>query len=375
MWCYGDIRRFRQRMKKLFWAVLFVLALQVRFVSALTFNITYDASVTSLTNAAEVTNAFAAAVQPFSDTYTNVAKINLTIYWGPVGPFTSGISLGRSHFFLTSVAYTNLTKALISHRASADDTNAVATLPATDPTSGTWLVNLAEARVLGLYPTNNATTDGEIGFAANVSYTLDPNNRSVPGKFDFIAVAQHELTEVLGRCNIGLGSPPNNAYVPYDLFRFTAPGVRSLDVNSTTNAYFSIDNGLTALKTFYSNRLAGDIQDWKSSGIPDSFDALSSSGHINPMSTVDFQAMDVLGYNGKSLAPPRLFATKTNGNFQLRFVNSPGVTFSILGTTNLAVPEINWTVLGSPTESPPGQFTFTDTPATNGFRFYSVTTP
>src|SRR5207248_2414981 len=119
--------------------------------------------------------------------------------------------------------------------------------------------------------------DGEIGFSTNVSFTFDPNNRSVPGKFDFIGVAQHELTEVMGRCTFDL----TTHYVPYDLFRFTNSGVRSLDVNSTTNAYFSIDNGLTALKTFYSNRFVGDVQDWKSSGVPDSFDALSSSGHIN----------------------------------------------------------------------------------------------
>jgi hypothetical protein len=363
-------------MKKILIAVSLVFFLQVRFASALSFNITYDASVTNLTNAAEVENAFATAAEAFSDTYTNVATINLTIYWGPVGPFTGGISLGRSHFFLIGATnYSEITNALFLHRGSAVDSNAVANLPATDPTPGNWFINISEARVLGLFSTNDSTKDGEIGFSTNVSFTFDPNNRSVPGKFDFIGVAQHELSEVMGRCNVGLGSPPNNAYVPYDLFRFTSSGVRSLDVNSTTNAYFSIDDGLTSLKNFYSNRLAGDIQDWKSSGIPDSFDALSSSGHINPMSTVDFMAMDVLGYNGFSLQPPRLYVTKTNGNIQLRFVNSPGVTFTVLATTNIAVRETNWTVLGTASETPLGQFTFTDTTATNGWRFYSVRSP
>ena len=360
-------------MKKILIAVSLLFFLQVRFTSALNFNITYDTSVTNLTNAAEVENAFATAAQAFSDTYTNVATINLTVYWGPVGPFTSGISLGRSHFFLTSVGFSQLTNALFLHRASAVDSNAVANLPAVDPTIGSWFVNRAEARVLGLFSTNDSSVDGEIGFStnSNVSFTFDPNNRSVPGKFDFIGVAQHELTEVLGRCTFDL----TTHYVPYDLFRFTNSGVRSLNVNSTTNAYFSIDNGLTALKYFHSNRFSGDIQDWQAGGIPDSFDALSSSGHINPMSTVDFMAMDVLGYNGFSLQPPRLYLTKTNGNVQLRFVNSPGVTFTILATTNMALRETNWTVLGTATETPPGQFTFTDTTATNGLRFYSVTSP
>jgi hypothetical protein len=358
-------------MKKLFFAVSFGLVFYTHFASALNFNITYDSSVTSLTNAAEVENAFASAAQTFSDTYTNVATINLTVWWGPVGPFTSGISLGRSHFQLAFKTFSEITNALFLHRASANDSNAVAHLPAADPTVGSWLVPIAEARVLGLFSTNDSTKDGDIGFSTNVIYTFDPNNRSVPGKFDFIAVAQHELTEVMGRCSYDL----TTHFVPYDLFRFTNSGVRSLDVNSTTNAYFSIDNGQTALKFFYSNRFGGDVQDWKSTGIPDSFDAISSSGHINPLSTVDLVAMDVLGYNGSSLAPPRLFATKTNGNFQLRFVNSPGVAFTVLASTNIAVKETNWTVLGTAAESPSGQFTFTDVTATNGFKFYSVSSP
>ena len=170
----------------------------------------------------------------------------------------------------------------------------------------------------------------------------------------------------------GSGSARDFAYVPYDLFRFTNSGVRSLTIASTTNAYFSLDDGATALRLFYTNHLAGDIQDWKTTNTPDSFDAFVTSGHINPISTVDITAMDVLGYNGLSLDPPHLYVTKVNNDVQLRFVNSPGVTFTILATTNLATKETNWTALGTATEGPAGQFTFTDTTATNGFRFYSV---
>ena len=149
----------------------------------------------------------------------------------------------------------------------------------------------------------------------------------------------------------------------------------ALTIAATTNAYFSLDNGATVLHFFHSNHLSGDVQDWKSSSTPDAFDAFVSSGHINPISTNDITAMDVLGYNGLSLQPPHLYATKTNGNFQLRFFNSPGVIFTILGTTNIAVPRANWAVLGTATESPAGQFIFTDATATNGFKFYSVSSP
>ena len=362
-------------MKKLFFAVFLCLFLRPAFVSALSFSINYDSSVLTQTNAAAITNAFATAAQAFSDTYTNAATVHLTVYWGPVGPFASGIGLGRSQFVLINSSYSQITNALRTHRASAADTNSVASLPASDPAgSAKWLVPYPEARVLGMVPVNDSTEDGEIGFATNVNYTFDPNNRSVPGNFDFIGVAQHELSEVLGRDTAQLN--PSVGFVPYDLFRFTNSGARSLTIDSTTNAYFSVDNGVTALKFFYTNHLAGDIQDWKSSGVPDSFDAFVMSGHINPMSTVDITTLDVLGYNSPGLLePPRLYGVETNGHFQVSFANSPGVTFTILATTNLALPEASWSVLGTATESPAGQFRFTDTTATNGVRFYRVRSP
>jgi hypothetical protein len=358
-------------MKKLFIAVVVFLFFQVQFASALNFHITYDSSVTSLTNAAEVENAFATAAQTFSDIFTNVATINITVYWGAGGQLTDPISLGQSSFRLAGSSYTEITNALRTHRASAADTNSVASLPAMDPSpTGNWLVAYPEARILGLISLTDPTEDGEIGFATDKSYTFDPNNRSVPGKFDFIGVAQHELSEVLGRDFYDL----TTQFVPYDLFRFTNSGARSLDPNAT-NAYFSVNNGVTALNFFYTNQFLGDVQDWKSTNTPDAFDAFVTSGHINPLSTADITAMDVLGYNGLSLEPPHLYVTKTNNSVQLRFVNSPGVTFTVLATTNLATKASTWTVLGTAMEVPPGQFKFTDTTATNGWRFYSVTSP
>jgi hypothetical protein len=360
-------------MKKIFCLVPLCLFLQSPFASALNFNITYDESVISSTNSALIQSAFATAAQAFSDTFTNVATIKLTIYWGATGPFADGISLGRSQFALTESSYSEITNALRTHRASAVDSNSVASLPATDPTaSQTWLVPWAQGRVLGLIPLDDTNEDGEIGFASDKSYTFDPNNRSVSSKYDFIGVAQHELTEVLGRCEYDL----TTIYVPYDLFRFTNSGVRSLDLSQTTNAYFSVDNGVTALRSFYTNISVGDIQDWKSvPGSPDSFDALSTSGHINPMSTVDFISMDVLGYNGARLQSPHLYITNSAGGKVLRFVNSPEVSFTVLAATNLTQPLASWSVLGTATQSPVGQFQFTDANSTDKSRFYRVRTP
>jgi hypothetical protein len=360
-------------MKKLFCLACLWLLLFPRPAAALTFNVTYDASVTSLTNATEVETAFATAVQLFQDLYTNAATVKITMYMGPAGPFTNGIGLGRSQFLLFGFHYSNITNALFKHRASAADTNSVASLPAVDPIGNTtnWFVPVAEARVLGLISPTDTNEDGEVGFATNVSYTFDPNNRSVAGKFDFIAVAEHEISEVLGRSTFGL----QGHFVPYDLFRFTGNGTRSFDPDAT-NAYFSVDDGATALQFFYTNAAFGDIQDWLSGATPDAFDAFASAGHLNPISMADITALDVLGYNGPGLAPPRLFGTKlANGNFQISFVNSPGTNFTVLATTNLTAPLASWTVLGTATEGPAGQYQFIDAPATNRQRFYDVRSP
>lgn len=62
--------------------------------------------------------------------------------------------------------------------------------------------------------------------------------------------------------------------------------------------------------------------------------------------------------------------------FQFNLTNLPGTSFTVLGSTNLALPLGEWTVLGSMTEAPAGVFQFTDTMATNRPAiFYRVRSP
>ena len=64
------------------------------------------------------------------------------------------------------------------------------------------------------------------------------------------------------------------------------------------------------------------------------------------------------------------------GAFRLSFTNRSGLGFTVLGTTNVALPLSNWTVLGAPAEAPSGQYQFTNTQATNKpIRFYRVRSP
>jgi N-acetylneuraminic acid mutarotase len=67
---------------------------------------------------------------------------------------------------------------------------------------------------------------------------------------------------------------------------------------------------------------------------------------------------------------------RPNGGFTLTFTSVPGQSFTALATSNISLPMSNWTVLGSVTETSPGQFQFNDSqPATNGQRFYRLRSP
>lgn len=354
-----------QSLKLLLCACAVVLAtFQAR---ALTFNVTYDSSITSLTNAAQVESAFNVAAQTFQNLFTNAITLNLTVAFGNVG-------LGQSSFSLYGYTYAQVTNALSSSRTTSEDTNAIRTLPAVDPTgSDNWYIPFAQVKALKIpdLGANSTENDGTITFSSSQPYTFDPTNRTVSGKYDFIAVAEHEISEVMGRC-YGLGSI-GGGYVPYDLFRFTNSGVRNFSTNSG-NIYFSINNGTNSVKTFNPGSNGGDPQDWASSSTPDACDAFLSSGHIAPLSAADLIALDIMGYNLNLPPAPKVAVAKVLNGFQLTFTNTSYGVYTVLASTNLTTPTTNWTVLGHPIESPSGHYQFTDTTA-GTIRFYRIRCP
>jgi hypothetical protein len=66
----------------------------------------------------------------------------------------------------------------------------------------------------------------------------------------------------------------------------------------------------------------------------------------------------------------------SNTGLQFTFTNTPGISFTVLETTNLFTPAADWAVLGKAAENSPGQYQYLDTQATNASqRFYRVRTP
>ncbi len=58
-------------------------------------------------------------------------------------------------------------------------------------------------------------------------------------------------------------------------------------------------------------------------------------------------------------------AKLANGNFRFRFDSTIGSNYSVLATTNVALPLTNWDVLGTPSLFSPGVFEFADPAAAN----------
>jgi hypothetical protein len=152
----------------------------------------------------------------------------------------------------------------------------------------------AEAKALGLQSGSTTGIDGWVGFSNTTSYTFDPNNRSVAGEVDFAGLADHEISEVMGK--YGFGQNGSSGDSPIDLFRYAAPAVRDLaPACSGTPNYFSVNGGATVVNTFNTS-CPDDRSDW--AGVtPDAYNATIPAGHELPLTAGDLEVMDVLGYD------------------------------------------------------------------------------
>jgi hypothetical protein len=273
---------------------------------ALTINTTFDPSVAALgaSVAADWHSAWQDAVTELQNDFSDPITVNITLKAAPN-------VLGESNTPLQLIGgannYAAMKAALIADSKTANDASAYANLPAVDPSGGReFIASFANAKALGLRAANDPSQDGTITLGSNQPFTFDPNNRAVGGKFDFIGVAQHEITEVMGR--IGIlgntlgGSTPFDD--PLDLFGFSGPHLLNLNPNQS-GVYFSTDGGVTSLRIYNNGSNGGDDKDWASGLTPpnDSFNAFGATGVKEPLSLVDLKSMDVIGYDLRLSVP------------------------------------------------------------------------
>jgi PEP-CTERM motif len=275
---------------------------QATVARATSFSLTFDASTASAP--AAFLTAFNNEILRFESIYTDPITINLHVGWGEIngGSLNPG-NIGQSLTNQQAVSYAALKAALVADAKTADDATAIAHLPSADPTPGkNFAMSNAEAKALGLLAGNAAGIDGWVGFDKNSTYTFDPNNRSVAGAYDFFGLADHEITEVMGRYGFAQNGGGGRDS-PIDLFRYSGAG--TLDLSPAFGGlanYLSIDGGLTSINTF-NTTCCGDLSDWAGATI-DPFNAFLTLGKAEVLSAGDLTEMDVLGYDRTAAAVP-----------------------------------------------------------------------
>ncbi len=271
-----------------------VLALAVsppRTADAITIVPTFDASVTGNVNSAAIQNAFNYVALTYKNLYSDPIQINVTVVAG-----SSGLG-GSNTLILGTQSYAQLRTQLTGDAVSANDTTANASLPVASPLpAGSAIIyTRAQAKSVNLIA-SDAVNDGTFTFNALQPFTFSVTNRAVGGAYDFVSVAEHEVSEIMGRIpSLGTNFFGQADYLPFDLFRWTGPAARNL--SDAAGVYFSIDSGTTNLKNFnFANGGGSDPQDW-AAGTNDAYNAVGNTGVMGLLSPVDVIANDVIGYN------------------------------------------------------------------------------
>ncbi|NNM86389.1 MAG: hypothetical protein HKL96_11615 [Phycisphaerales bacterium] len=204
--------------------------------------------------------------------------------------------LGASTTRLTSLSYSTYVSSLQKNQTlSQNDKTALASLPsATNPVPGESAASVYTThpllRALG-YNSNPPTGSPDGTVYLGLGFMMNPAKTS---GYSTQSVAAHEIDEILGIGGNGsqVGSSSNTA--PLDLFRYSAPNVRSFST-SATSSYFSINGGATDLVNF--NQTSGaDYGDWKTGTYPQVQDAFGTPRVNDVLGPNELTALDVIGW-------------------------------------------------------------------------------
>jgi hypothetical protein len=246
-------------------------------------------------NATAARAAWKAAAQVLTDRLSDDITLNIT-----VDAVTDITVFSRSAMPLQRISYADLLASVTADAKTQDDQLAIGpggSMTATDPTNGagTWWLTRSQAKAFGLVDADDTANDRSTTFGTGNPFTF--SGEITEGTFDFRGAAAHEITEVMGRLGLSGGAvgTTGNSFSLIDNFSYTGPGAKGLRGGPGNN--FSIDNGTTLLKLWNDSTANGlDSRDW-APGTNDAFNQFSDAGVVNLVSAVDFQLMDVIGYD------------------------------------------------------------------------------
>ncbi len=322
---------------------------------------TWDSTITSDPNAAAIEATINNAIQVYETKFSDPITVNIKF-----AEMTTG--LGMSSTFFSTLSYTTFYNALVADAKTANDVTALAHVPLNggiDPVDNTGSIRVTTANQRAIGFSANPPLDGTISL--NISL-INIDRISINGsKYDLMAVASHEIDEVLGTA-CGLGEANSR---PVDLFRYNSLGARTY-TTSGDDAWFSIDGGVTRLVQ-YNQQAGADYGDWWSNGprTPRVQDAVGTPG-ATPNLGVELTVLDVVGYDLVIPAPtPTIQSVIRIGNtLNFTWVSATGKSYQLQYKTDLT--QNGWLNLGSPIIAGGSTASTSDSIGPDPRRFYRI---
>ena len=333
--------------------LVFFLLAWATTAPALTIIPVWDSTITSDPNAAIIESTITTAIHFYEARFAD--PITVTIQFQEMSD-----GLGESGWEYYSIPYSQFLTALQSDATTTNDAIALAHLAPgpNNPVTGdaNIFVHSANLRALGLSGFPPPSPEGTVSLNTSIM-NLSRTNIS-PSKYDLMAVAEHEMDEVLG---FSSDLPNNDDPFPQDLFRYSSLGGLTF-TTSGDDAYFSIDG--TNLLVRFNQDSSGDYGDWWSSGThtPRVQDAFATAG-ATPNPSVELIGLDVQGFDLVPPPPPGIVSIHLSGNnLVLNATNGVATgVYHLLAGTNLALLASEWTSLATNTLTANGAFSITAT--------------